>query len=143
MQLSWWPKSKKWCTQAAPQGIIGDNIVFQMICPLLHDMLKSGMARGTPAPPMLLLCIKFIVCLPQVVKVYPDGKMSKHIVNLNVGDSLECKGPISKLPYKPNMKKNVGMVRFWLSDSVQPLGMSVRTSLMAVCQNMDRTWCHT
>ncbi|KAK9902007.1 hypothetical protein WJX75_001000 [Coccomyxa subellipsoidea] len=45
-----------------------------------------------------------------VVKGYPDGKMSKHIVNLNVGDSLECKGPISKLPYKPNMKKNVGMI---------------------------------
>ncbi|EIE21212.1 cytochrome-b5 reductase like protein [Coccomyxa subellipsoidea C-169] len=45
-----------------------------------------------------------------VVKGYPDGKMSKHIVNLNVGDSLECKGPISKLRYKPNMKKKIGMI---------------------------------
>ncbi|BDA51006.1 NADH-cytochrome b5 reductase 2 [Coccomyxa sp. Obi] len=45
-----------------------------------------------------------------VVKGYPEGKMSKHIVNLNVGDTLECKGPISKLPYKPNMKKKIGMI---------------------------------
>jgi hypothetical protein len=46
----------------------------------------------------------------QVVKGYPEGKMSKHIVNLNVGDTLECKGPISKLPYTSNMKKKLGMV---------------------------------
>lgn len=108
-----------------------------MICPLLHDMLKSGMARDTctaNAP----ASHKVIVCLPQVVKGYPDGKMSKHIVNLNVGDSLECKGPISKLPYKPNMKKNVGMVRFWMSDSVQPSGMSVRTWIPPL-----DVWCHT
>lgn len=45
------------------------------------------------------------------MKGYPEGLMSKHIVNLNVGDSLECKGPISKLPYTPNMKKKIGMVR--------------------------------
>lgn len=37
--------------------------------------------------------------------------MSKHIVNLEIGDTLECKGPIPKLPYKANMKKSLGMVR--------------------------------
>lgn len=55
----------------------------------------------------------------QVVKGYPEGKMSKHIVNLNVGDTLECKGPISKLPYKPNMKKKIGMVRACLERTVR------------------------
>ena len=46
-----------------------------------------------------------------MVKGYPEGKMSKHIVQLEPGDTLECKGPIPKLPYKANMKKNLGMVR--------------------------------
>jgi cytochrome-b5 reductase len=45
-----------------------------------------------------------------VVKVYPEGKMSKHIGNLQVGDSLDVKGPIQKLPYKPNMKAKIGMI---------------------------------
>lgn len=45
-----------------------------------------------------------------MVKVYPDGKMSQHIDSLKPGDTLEVKGPISKLPYKPNMKKNIGMI---------------------------------
>ena len=30
---------------------------------------------------------------------------------LQEGDSLDCKGPIPKLPYKANMKKHIGMVR--------------------------------
>ena len=46
----------------------------------------------------------------QVVKVYPNGKMSKHMGELEVGDSLDIKGPISKLPYTPNMKQKIGMV---------------------------------
>lgn len=45
-----------------------------------------------------------------VVKVYPTGKMSKHIGDLKVGECLEVKGPIPKLAYMPNMKKSIGMV---------------------------------
>ena len=54
-----------------------------------------------------------IMCaiIVQVVKGYPQGKMSKHIVGLEPGDTLECKGPIPKLPYKPNLKRSIGMVR--------------------------------
>lgn len=33
----------------------------------------------------------------QVVKGYPQGKMSKHIVDLEPGDELEFKGPIGKV----------------------------------------------
>lgn len=48
----------------------------------------------------------------QVVKGYPNGKMSKHMHGLEVGDSLEFKGPITKLSYTPNMRKKIGMVSF-------------------------------
>ena len=48
----------------------------------------------------------------QVVKEYPEGKMSKHICGLEPGQSLECKGPVAKLPYKANMKKRIGMVQY-------------------------------
>ena len=49
-------------------------------------------------------------CTAQVIKAYPEGKMSRHIHSLAVGDSLEIKGPMSKLPYTPNMKEKIGMV---------------------------------
>jgi cytochrome-b5 reductase len=45
-----------------------------------------------------------------VIKSYPEGKLSKHIGNLKVGDKLAVKGPIQKIEYKPNMKKNIGMI---------------------------------
>ncbi|CAI7838266.1 unnamed protein product, partial [Closterium sp. NIES-53] len=45
-----------------------------------------------------------------LVKVYPDGKMSRHFFSLKPGDVLEMKGPIPKLPYQPNMKRSIGMV---------------------------------
>ncbi|MCO5585691.1 hypothetical protein L7F22_039627 [Adiantum nelumboides] len=45
-----------------------------------------------------------------MVKVYPQGKMSRHIGSLKPGDTSEVKGPISKIPCKPNMKKNIGMI---------------------------------
>jgi len=44
------------------------------------------------------------------IKVYPKGVMSKHIGNLKPGDTLDFKGPFSKIPYKANMKKNIGMI---------------------------------
>ena len=36
--------------------------------------------------------------------------MSKHIGDLKVGETVECKGPIEKLPYKANMKKRLGLI---------------------------------
>ena len=56
----------------------------------------------------------------QVVKGYPEGKMSKHIVELEPGDTLECKGPVPKLPYKANMKKSLGMVRPHITGQAGP-----------------------
>eukprot|EP00201_Polytomella_parva_P003680 CAMPEP_0175080778 /NCGR_PEP_ID=MMETSP0052_2-20121109/25734_1 /TAXON_ID=51329 ORGANISM="Polytomella parva, Strain SAG 63-3" /NCGR_SAMPLE_ID=MMETSP0052_2 /ASSEMBLY_ACC=CAM_ASM_000194 /LENGTH=268 /DNA_ID=CAMNT_0016351591 /DNA_START=96 /DNA_END=902 /DNA_ORIENTATION=- len=48
--------------------------------------------------------------LDMVVKAYPTGVMSKHICGLQVGDSLDLKGPIPKYPYQANIKKHIGMI---------------------------------
>lgn len=45
-----------------------------------------------------------------LIKVYPEGKMSQHFASLKPGDVIEVKGPIDKLRYTPNMKKNIGMI---------------------------------
>ncbi|KAJ3000643.1 NADH-cytochrome b5 reductase [Globomyces sp. JEL0801] len=45
-----------------------------------------------------------------VVKKYPDGKMSKHIHEMKVGDTLEMKGPMVKYEYVPNKDKHIGMI---------------------------------
>ncbi|KDO32645.1 hypothetical protein SPRG_02346 [Saprolegnia parasitica CBS 223.65] len=48
--------------------------------------------------------------LDLIVKGYPNGSMSKHIVELQAGDSLDIKGPLMKFPYVANSRKHVGMV---------------------------------
>lgn len=48
--------------------------------------------------------------LELVVKGYPAGKLSKHIVDLEVGDTLEMKGPLLKFAYKPNQFKTAAFL---------------------------------
>lgn len=48
--------------------------------------------------------------LELVVKGYPTGLLSKHIVELKEGDVLEMKGPFLKFEYKPNMYKQIGLI---------------------------------
>ncbi|CAN6457240.1 unnamed protein product [Victoria cruziana] len=45
-----------------------------------------------------------------LVKVYPEGKISRHLASLEPGDLVEVKGPIEKLRYSPNMKRHIGMI---------------------------------
>ncbi len=45
-----------------------------------------------------------------VVKIYPQGNVSKYLDGLKVGDSIEVKGPFPKLEYKANMKKKIGLI---------------------------------
>lgn len=45
-----------------------------------------------------------------LVKGYPTGVVSKHLCNLQEGDTVEVKGPFPKLAYTPNMKKRIGMI---------------------------------
>ena len=37
-----------------------------------------------------------------LIKKYPGGVMTEHILGLKVGDELSVKGPIPKFPYKAN-----------------------------------------
>ncbi|KAJ0410112.1 hypothetical protein ATCC90586_001597 [Pythium insidiosum] len=48
--------------------------------------------------------------LELVVKGYPTGLLSKHIVELKEGDTLEMKGPFVKFKYEANTYKKIGMV---------------------------------
>lgn len=50
--------------------------------------------QGAELTAQALVCRGFFEL---VIKVYPDGKMSQHMGSLEVGDALECKGPIIKL----------------------------------------------
>ncbi|KAI9009008.1 hypothetical protein CLU79DRAFT_775644 [Phycomyces nitens] len=45
-----------------------------------------------------------------IVKSYPDGKMSKHIHDLKIGDTLDIKGPIPKYNWDGSSIQNVGMI---------------------------------
>lgn len=45
-----------------------------------------------------------------VIKAYPNGKMSQHLHSLNVGDSAEVKGPITKYPLSPNQHKQIALL---------------------------------
>jgi len=45
-----------------------------------------------------------------VVKVYENGKMSKHMDTLNIGDTIELRGPKGKYTYAPGSKFSLGML---------------------------------
>ncbi|TDH72930.1 hypothetical protein CCR75_008689 [Bremia lactucae] len=72
--------------------------------------------------------------LELVVKGYPNGNLSKHIVNLMEGDSLELKGPYLKFSYVPNRYKRIGMIAG--GSGITPMLQLVKT----ICRNPeDRT----
>lgn len=48
--------------------------------------------------------------LDLVIKAYPEGKMSRHLGDMKVGDTLDFKGPIVKFPYEANALSEIGMV---------------------------------
>lgn len=48
--------------------------------------------------------------LDLVVKAYAEGKMSKHLGELKVGEAVDFKGPLLKFPYKRNDLREIGMV---------------------------------
>lgn len=48
--------------------------------------------------------------VPYLPAMHMPGKMSKHLGEMKVGESVAFKGPIPKYPYTPNAKKEIGMV---------------------------------
>lgn len=43
-----------------------------------------------------------------VIKVYPEGKMSQHVDNLGINDTILMRGPKGKFKYSTNMKRRLG-----------------------------------
>ncbi|GFR42021.1 hypothetical protein Agub_g2837 [Astrephomene gubernaculifera] len=49
-------------------------------------------------------------CVDFVIKLYPQGKMSQVLANMQVGDTMLMKGPKGRFTYTPNMVKHFGML---------------------------------
>ncbi|KAL8736993.1 MAG: hypothetical protein Q9181_002133 [Wetmoreana brouardii] len=45
-----------------------------------------------------------------LIKAYPTGNISKHVANLNIGQTLKIKGPKGAMVYTPNMVRHFGMI---------------------------------
>ncbi|ORY46454.1 ferredoxin reductase-like protein [Rhizoclosmatium globosum] len=41
---------------------------------------------------------------------YPNGKLSRHIENLKIRDTIKIRGPKGNFKYEPNMVKTLGMI---------------------------------
>jgi len=65
---------------------------------------KDGKEAVRPYTPITANVDGYVKLL---VKSYPDGVMSKHFASLKKGDKVEIKGPLVKLEYKPNEKKEI------------------------------------
>jgi len=69
-----------------------------------------------------------------IIKIYPTGAMSQHVDKLEIGDYMEMRGPKGRMTYKPNMKKNIGMIAG--GSGITPMLQLAR----AVCGNpVDKT----
>jgi len=62
-----------------------------------------------------------------VVKGYPNGNVSKHLVNLKPGDKIDMKGPFPKYQYKPSEKNHIGMIAG--GSGITPMIQSIKTIL--------------
>jgi len=60
------------------------------------------------------------------LQIYPTGAMSQHVDKLEIGDYMEMRGPKGRMTYKPNMKKNIGMIA----------GGSGITPMLQVCDDV-------
>jgi len=45
-----------------------------------------------------------------LIKTYPTGPMSSYLDSLSKGAKVSLKGPVPKIAYQPNMKKEIGML---------------------------------
>lgn len=77
--------------------------------------------------------------LDLAIKVYPAGKMSQHLNSLRLGDTLDMKGPLMKLPLeKIAQKASIGMIAggsgltpmLQVAEEVIRQGLPLRMSLI-------------
>ncbi|KAL4172034.1 hypothetical protein KRP22_007209 [Phytophthora ramorum] len=76
--------------------------------------------------------------LELVVKGYPQGKLSKHIVELKEGDSLDMKGPFPKFNYYPNSVSEEDII---LREEVEAMMyLYPQISVVHVLSNPSAEW---
>ncbi|GMM51896.1 cytochrome-b5 reductase [Starmerella bacillaris] len=66
-----------------------------------------------------------------LVKTYPNGNISKHISELDIGDHCYIRGPKGNFDYKPNQYKQINMIAG--GSGITPMYQILR----AVCENED------
>jgi len=72
-----------------------------------------------------------------LIKVYEKGKISKHIHNLKIGDTVEVKGPTGLFDYKPNKWSKIGMIAG--GTGITPLLQVIRAILEDPQENTQIT----
>lgn len=69
-----------------------------------------------------------------IIKVYPNGAMTKHLEQMKVGDSIEIRGPKGAMQYSRTYSKHIGMIAG--GTGITPMYQLIRAS----CEDAgDRT----
>lgn len=86
---------------------MGGNVAY---CLSMAFKNKDGEIKGKPYTPVTKADNKGTVdfCIKEYAEPY--GIVSRHMCNLQPGDTVMFKGPWNKLPYTPNTKRAIGMV---------------------------------
>jgi len=58
-----------------------------------------------------------------IIKVYPSGKMSQHLARLDVGKTIDVKGPLGELEYLGNGNFTIRRKGVWSPKRVKTIGM--------------------
>lgn len=67
--------------------------------------------------------------LELLIRIYPDGKMGKHLSQLQVGGEAEIRGPKGAMRYRKGMSKRIGMIGG--GTGITPLFQIIR----AICED--------
>ncbi|KAF2205769.1 NADH-cytochrome b-5 reductase [Delitschia confertaspora ATCC 74209] len=68
-----------------------------------------------------------------LVKVYPQGLMTKHLESMNIGDEMEIRGPKGAMQYSRSYAKQIGMIAG--GTGITPMYQLIR----AICEDPEDT----
>ncbi|KAJ5567038.1 Cytochrome b5 [Penicillium sp. DV-2018c] len=68
-----------------------------------------------------------------LVKVYPQGLMTKHLEQMEIGDSIEIRGPKGAMQYSTSYAKHIGMIAG--GTGITPMYQLIR----AICDDKEDT----
>jgi cytochrome-b5 reductase len=68
-----------------------------------------------------------------LIKVYPQGLMTKHLEQMEIGDTIEIRGPKGAMQYSTSYAKNIGMIAG--GTGITPMYQLIR----AICDDKEDT----